>query len=147
MSKTLRERFEKKYIPEPNSGCWLWTAGIDTNGYGIFWMGDHFDRAHRIAYEFENGKITKGLDLCHRCDTPPCCNPSHMFTGTAKDNLQDMSKKGRWNNQFTENKSCAKGHEYNSVNTYFVGGHRRCRPCRNEAQKRYTKNLKEKCNA
>jgi hypothetical protein len=31
----------------------------------------------------------------HRCDTPACINPEHLFLGTAKDNTADMIKKGR----------------------------------------------------
>ena len=30
------ERFEEKYIPEPMSGCFLWTAALKPNGYGMF---------------------------------------------------------------------------------------------------------------
>jgi hypothetical protein len=37
---TLAERFEQKYIPEPNSGCWLWTASINYLGYGTEFAGN-----------------------------------------------------------------------------------------------------------
>lgn len=30
-----QRRFDKMYIPEPNSGCWLWTAALRM-GYGCF---------------------------------------------------------------------------------------------------------------
>lgn len=33
--------------------------------------------------------------MLHRCDTPACCNPSHLFLGTAKANHDDMAAKGR----------------------------------------------------
>jgi predicted XRE-type DNA-binding protein len=31
----------------------------------------------------------------HSCDNPPCVNPEHLSVGTRKENLVDMSKKGR----------------------------------------------------
>jgi len=36
---TPEERFFDKISPEPNSGCWLWTAGVDSCGYGNFKFG------------------------------------------------------------------------------------------------------------
>ena len=33
---------------------------------------------------------------CHKCDTPWCVNPEHIFIGTAKDNSLDAHAKGRF---------------------------------------------------
>jgi len=35
------ERFEKGYIPEPNTGCWIWLGGISTAGYGLLHSALH----------------------------------------------------------------------------------------------------------
>lgn len=50
---------------------------------------------HRVAWESANGPIPGGLRVLHRCDNPPCCNPAHLFLGTAAENADDMVQKGR----------------------------------------------------
>ncbi len=51
--------------------------------------------AHRYAWVLANGEIPAGLFVCHKCDVPACCRPSHMFLGTNEENLADMTAKGR----------------------------------------------------
>ena len=97
----MQDRFEDKFIPEPNSGCWLWTASVNQDGYGNFGIGSRADKtqfsakAHRIAHELYVGPIPAGLSVLHRCDIPSCVNPNHLFLGTQADNVHDMEKKGR----------------------------------------------------
>lgn len=79
--------------------CWLWTARIGTTGYGaVSVLRNGFHRtfkAHRVAWELENGPIPEGKFLCHHCDNPPCVNPTHMFIGSHNDNMADAKAKGR----------------------------------------------------
>jgi len=76
------------------ASCWLWTGHRDRDGYGTFRDVRHV-RAHRWSWEQANGPIPRGLVLCHRCDTPSCVNPDHLFIGTIADNNRDMVAKGR----------------------------------------------------
>lgn len=88
-------RFNEKVLGEPNSGCHLWMGDCFDNGYGKFWYERKSHKAHRISWRLNCGTIPTGLLVLHKCDTPSCVNPDHLFLGTNKDNSQDMISKGR----------------------------------------------------
>jgi hypothetical protein len=80
-------------------GCWLWTGLFNNGGYGSFRITSTGQRltilAHRAAYEVFVGKIPDTMLVCHRCDTPSCINPEHLFLGTHSANTRDAIAKGR----------------------------------------------------
>lgn len=96
MKLSLLQRFEAKYQPEPNTGCWLWTGAL-SRGYGQIWDRDsgRGEWAHRVAYRLFNGPISSGLFVMHKCDVPVCVNPRHLSLGTQRDNILDAKQKHR----------------------------------------------------
>lgn len=95
MAPTLRERFDTARPTGDPAACWTWQGTLDRKGYGQISDRGRSIRAHRLAWELEHGQIPSGMQVCHRCDNPPCCNPAHLFLGTAADNQHDKRNKGR----------------------------------------------------
>ena len=82
----------------PWSGCWLWDAGIDRDGYGRTSMPRSEGKkrhVHRIAYDAFVGPIPSGMYILHSCDVPACCNPDHLRPGTAAENAADSIRRRR----------------------------------------------------
>lgn len=96
-NRSLEERFLQFIHPEPNSGCWLWTGAISSDGYGYIRDGDGGKKpASHVALMLYAKAVPAGLQACHRCDNPYCANPDHLFVGTHKENTADKMAKGRW---------------------------------------------------
>lgn len=92
---SINQFLEQKSMPEPNTGCWLWTGPTNYKGYGYgSFEGVRFS-VHRMSYIIHKGTIPKGMLVCHNCDQRSCLNPEHLFIGTAQDNTDDMMRKGR----------------------------------------------------
>jgi hypothetical protein len=89
------KRFISKYVKEPETGCWIWTACLSGGRYGAFAFRGKIVGAHRVSYIMNVGEIPDGLCVLHKCDTPACVNPEHLFLGTKKDNTLDAMVKGR----------------------------------------------------
>lgn len=109
--------------------CWIWTAFIDRDGYGLFHnrkIGTK--RAHRFAYEGSIGPIPEGLVLDHLCRNRACVRPTHLEPVTDKVNAERGMVATRTH--------CIRGHEFTERNTYIKSnGTRCCRACRNERTK------------
>lgn len=82
--------------------CEEWMGARSTEGpgrlpYGYITLGGKSFSAHRVAYTFHHGEDPAALQVCHRCDNPPCTKKAHLFLGTVTDNIRDMLAKGRGN--------------------------------------------------
>jgi hypothetical protein len=89
------------FMPEPNSGCWIWLGPIfeKRGGYGCFTMrpaGIIMQRAHRVSWKlYRRADLPKEVHILHHCDNVLCVNPDHLFEGDQAANMRDKSLKGR----------------------------------------------------
>jgi hypothetical protein len=97
LKANLEARFWPKVDRRDPDECWPWIAkATHPFGYGRMTAGrgNHL-KAHRIAYALEHGSVPDGESVLHECDSPPCCNPRHLFLGSQQKNIEDMRGKGR----------------------------------------------------
>lgn len=94
---TATERFWAKVQKGAPDECWEWRASRmpGPRPYGRHSWNGQTMYAHRIALSLTDGDWSNERFVCHSCDNPPCCNPFHLWRGSQRDNLQDMSNKGR----------------------------------------------------
>jgi hypothetical protein len=76
-------------------GCWPWLGGINTWGYGAAQFRGKYSNSSRVAAFLSHGEVPENLVVCHACDNPLCCRPSHLFIATQAENLKDCRDKGR----------------------------------------------------
>ncbi len=111
------------------SGCILWTATKNDDGYGRFWYGGRVGMAHKFAYETWRGEIPDGMEIDHICRERSCVNPFHLRVVTHKENME-----ARRDSQT----HCRNGHEFNELNTIWRKdrpGQRNCRQCARDVDK------------
>jgi len=127
------QRFQSKYIPEPNSGCWLWIGATTAKGYGSFWANGKSCKAHRWSYRWKFGPIPKGLQIDHLCRVRSCVNPQHLEPVTNAENIKrgETGKHSR-----AAQTHCIYGHPLSGLNLYVTKqGYRQCRACNARRQR------------
>lgn len=78
-----------------NSKCWPWRGGVSPAKYGSLKFSGETWLAHRVAYTLVWGPLAPGEIVRHTCDTPLCCNPQHLLSGTHQANVRDRVLRGR----------------------------------------------------
>lgn len=123
----IHERLERWSMPEPNSGCVLWTRAT-RDGYGRIGIGTIAEGSrrtvlvHRLAFELARGPIPKGLQLDHLCRVRACINPAHLEMVTQQTNILRGNGISARN---AKKETCPRGHVYDMV----VSRGRWCRTC------------------
>jgi len=88
--------WSKVAITADDEKCWEWHGWKDKDGYGSIRPDPYsHTRTHRFSWMITYGNIPDGLQVLHKCDNPPCCNPKHLFLGTTQENTKDRDNKGR----------------------------------------------------
>lgn len=86
------DRFWKYVNIGDADDCWLWTGGINPNGYGYFNIRDNgavtTRPAHRFMYEVIYGPIRDGLEIDHLCRVRACVNIGHLEAVTHAENVR-----------------------------------------------------------
>lgn len=114
----LADSFWEKVQVEPIKGCWIWTGGLTSSGYG----------PHRRTYERLVGEIPDGLEIDHTCQVRACQNPDHFELVTPEENKR---------RQGTRVTHCKRGHLYTAETTRIKpNGTRNCKTCHAEDERR-----------
>lgn len=130
---SLKDRLLTKAVRNPITGCLEWQGARSSGGYGIIWNGERLEGAHRVSLRLSGVPLGPGQHACHRCDNPPCIEPTHLFAGSQSDNEADKTAKGRRAEPYQKSKThCPSGHSYVGAYEYVTpsgGVTRKCRTC------------------
>lgn len=140
MTVLVSEKMDEFIVPEPNSGCWIWTGFVNPDGYA---MCSNI-RVHRFSYEENVEPIPHGLVIDHKCRVRCCVNPDHLECVTSGENVL----RGIGPTAINANKThCKYGHDLDENNTRvrFREGRvrRECRVCQYSMMANYRQKLRE----
>ena len=93
-------RFWSKVDICEDDECWNWMASHNPETLRpMFRINTILVYAYRMAYALHHKRQLTTKYILHSCDNGSCCNPAHLREGTAKENIEDMMKRGRANNE------------------------------------------------
>lgn len=103
-TKKAKDDFWKKLKKgQTNNECWIWEGAKSATGHGELRFNKKKWKTHRFAWFLTYGFLDDELCILHHCDIPNCCNPSHLYQGTKKDNAEDRENRNRGHNRSGEN--------------------------------------------
>jgi hypothetical protein len=89
------EKFEKRFVPCPTSGCWLWIGSTLKNGYGVMTVENKTVYAHHFSMILHGKDVESGLDVDHVCGNRACVNPDHLRLATRSQNMMNTGMQKR----------------------------------------------------
>lgn len=92
---SARERIDRLSECDPNTGCQLWVGGLDRDGYPHITFNQKRTTAHRLSLLDHLGLSESPLHVLHKCDTPMCVNPNHLYLGSHQRNMMDASERSK----------------------------------------------------
>ena len=97
LSERDKNRFWNRVKCTKSDECWEWQGSRGVKGYGQFYLNrngcDTTVRTYRAAFVLENGDTD--LLVCHRCNNPARCNPSHLYAGSHSANTKQSVQERR----------------------------------------------------
>ena len=119
--KELPEKIARRIDTNDPDGCWIWTGGKHTAGYGMAYYRKRSWFAHRLVYSLLIGRPPRGKQLHHICKVRLCVNPEHLAPVTGAEHVRLEGNGAKTH--------CKHGHEFTPENTYRWRTERRCRTC------------------
>jgi len=93
MDENARNRFF--YYVRYVGDCWLWAGSIDRKGYGRFQYQRRWRSVHNLMLCESLGRsLRPTYQANHKCVNRHCCNPAHLYEGTASENNLDACMAG-----------------------------------------------------
>src|SRR5258708_1135547 len=113
------ERFNARLVPDPESGCVLWTGRLNKAGYGVIRMDGREQQVHRVTWELEVGPVPDDMELDHvlarGCVHRNCANVAHLEPVTHRENLLRAPNSPAAINAAKTH--CKHGHAFDEENT------------------------------
>jgi hypothetical protein len=99
--RPILDRLLDRYVVRPgplSTDCWISTR-MTTRGrpfYAYIRFKGILEAVHRVAFKVLVGPIPEDKPrVLHKCDTPPCFRPNHLYAGTEAQNVRDRDARGR----------------------------------------------------